>query len=189
MRSAAYLLVGFLLVLLQGTTHRLFALVGNLVDAPWFQPALHGATPSLVLPFVVYLGIHESSMARGALLSFVLGWAIDILGGGPAFLFRFTMVAVWWVCRGASSRVSAQSPLARIPLAFAASVVESLTILALLAIFGEDNRRPLELSGIVLPRAIATSLCAFFVFPLAHRLHVEARAPGKNATTPPTGRA
>lgn len=188
MRSAAYLLVGCLLVLLQGTMHRFFALVGNLLDASWFQPAMHGATPSLVLPFVVYLGIHEASMARGALLSFFLGWAIDILGGGPAFLFRFTMVAVWWVCRGASARVSAQSPLGRIPLAFAASLVESVTVLALLAIFGEDNRRPLELSGIVLPRAIATSLCAFFVFPLAHRLNLEARAPSRSTGTPQTGR-
>src|SRR5690606_25256739 len=107
-------------------------------------PLLHGATPSLVLPFVVYLGIHEHSMARGALLSFGLGWALDIFGGGPAFLFRFTMVAVWWICRAASARVSTQSAFMRIPLAFSASLVESAIILTLLAIFGADNRRPLE---------------------------------------------
>lgn len=187
MRSAAYLLVGCVLVLLQGSVHRLFAAMQTLIcaftDASWFTSATHGATPSLVLPFVVYLGIHEQSMARGALLSFALGWAVDIVGGGPAFLFRFTLVAVWWTCRTLSSRVSAQSTMTRIPLAFAASLVESAIILTLLAIFGADNRRPLELSSIVLPRAISTALFAHFLFSLAHRLDLDARVPGASTST------
>lgn len=177
MRSAAYLLVGCALVLLQGTVHRFFALFEQIVSAPWAADVLHGATPNLVLPFVLYLGIHEPSMARGALLSFGLGWAVDVFGGGPAFLFRFTLVAVWWLSRAASVRVSAQSTMTRIPLAFGASVVESVIVLALLAIFGADNRRPMELSDIVLPRAIATALCAPFVFSLAHRLSIDSRGP------------
>ena len=176
MRSAAYLLVGCALVLIQGTMHRLFALLGSFIDAPWYKEMISGCTPSLVLPFVIYLGIHEQSMARGAAMSYALGWAVDIIGGGPAFLFRFTMVAVWWICRGASTRVSSQTAMSRLPLAFAASLAESLIILALLAIFGEDNRRPLELSGLMLPRAISTALFALPLFPLAHRLNLEPRA-------------
>lgn len=175
MRSAAYLLVGCALVLIQGTMHRFFALIGNLIDAPWYQSMISGCTPSLVLPFVIYLGIHEHSMARGASLSYALGWAVDIVGGGPAYLFRFTMVSVWWICRGASMRVSSQTAMSRIPLAFAASLAESLIILSLLAIFGEDNRRPLELSSLMLPRAISTALFALLIFPLAHRLNLETR--------------
>jgi rod shape-determining protein MreD len=155
--------------------HRFFVGLDGLKIGGWHAGnLLHGSTPSLVLPFVVYLGIHEHSMARGSLLSFGLGWALDILGGGPAFLFRFTMVAVWWICRAASARVSTQSTVMRIPLAFSASLVESAIVLMLLAIFGADNRRPLEISSIVLPRAVATALFAPFVFSLAHRLSLEA---------------
>jgi rod shape-determining protein MreD len=185
-RNAAYLLVGCVLVLLQGTMHRFFAGVDSFVSVVfgvhWVGKALHGATPSLVLPFVIYLGIHEQSMARGALLSFALGWALDVFGGGPGFLFRFTSVAVWWTCRAVSTRVSAQSTMTRIPLAFAASLLESATILMLLAIFGADNRRPLELSNIVLPRALSTAVFGYFLFPLAHRLNLESRGPHVSPT-------
>jgi rod shape-determining protein MreD len=186
MRTAAYLLVGCVLVLLQGTMHRFFAGMDSFAAATfgvhWLGKAFHGATPSLALPFVIYLGIHEHSMARGALLSFALGWALDIFGGGPAFLFRFTSVAVWWTCRAVSTRVSAQSTMTRIPLAFAASLLESAIILMLLAIFGADNRRPLELSSIVLPRAVSTAIFAYFLFPLAHRLNLESRGPQVSPT-------
>lgn len=182
MRTAAFLLVGIALILVQGTAYRFLVGLDGLkiggFDAGAF---LHGATPSLVLPFVVFLGIHEQSMARGALLSFGLGWALDIFGGGPAFLFRFTMVATWWICRAASTRVSTQSTVMRIPLAFSASLIESAIILTLLAIFGADNRRPLEISSIVLPRAISTAIFAPFAFSLAHRLSIEGWGSGASA--------
>lgn len=185
MRSAAFLLVSILLILVQGTAHRFFiALEGVRIGSIDAGTLLHGATPSLVLPFVVYLGIHEHSMARGALLSFGIGWALDILGGGPAFLFRFTTVAVWWICRAASARVSTQSLVTRIPLAFSASLIESAILLMLLAIFGADNRRPLELTSIVLPRAISTALFAPFMFGLAHRLSLEAWGTQQSPTAP-----
>jgi rod shape-determining protein MreD len=184
MRSAAYLLVGIALILIQGAAYRFLAgldsvELGSFHAGSW----LHGATPNLVLPFIVYLGIHEHSMARGALLSFALGWGVDIFGGGPDFLYRFTMVAVWWISRAASSRVSTQSAMMRVPLALSASLVESATILTLLAIFGADNRRPMELSSIVLPRAIATALFAPFVFSLAHRLSLESWGGGSSPTS------
>lgn len=184
MKSAAFVLVGLLLLLVQGTIHRVFAgLAGIGLFGFELGHVLSGATPSLVLPLVVYLGIHEQSMARGALLSFVLGWGLDVFGGGPAFLFRFTMVAIWWLSRTASTRVSSQSPVTRMPLAFAASVIESAFVLTLLAIFGMDNKRPLELSYIVLPRAISTALVSPLLFSLAHRLSFE----GWGSSSAPTG--
>lgn len=178
MSSLAYLLVGLVLVLVQGTMHRFTSGLDDLVIGSWHVgDAMHGTNPSLVLLFVVYLGIHEHSMARGALMAFALGWIVDIIGGGPAFLFRFSMVGVWWTFRAASSRVSTQSTMMRIPLAFVASLVESTIILTLLAIFGADNQRPLELASIVLPRAIGTAIAAPLVFALAHRLSSENSGP------------
>jgi rod shape-determining protein MreD len=151
------------------------------------RPLLSGATPNLVLPMVVYLGIHEDSMARGAALSFGLGWELDILGGGPAFLYRFTLVTVWWLARIASARVSTQSALMRLPLAFASSLVEGSIVLTLLAIFGIDSLRPRELSVLLLPRAITTTLFAPLVFDLAHRLTVENWGAGRSSGS--TGRS
>jgi rod shape-determining protein MreD len=184
MRSAAYMLVGFLLVLVQANLYRVLGPASELTlfgvhVGRW----LHGATPNLVLPFIVYLGIHEHSMARGALLAYGMGWALDVLGPAPMFLFRFTAVALWWLARIASVRLSAQTFMTRVPLAFAFSLFESLIVLTLLAIFGADNRRPLEIASIVLPRAVGTSLCAPFLFALAHRLQVEGRAPAGSAQT------
>jgi cell shape-determining protein MreD len=183
MRALAFFLVGFSLIVLQGTVHRFLVPLSELTLAPFgVSTPLHGMTPSLVLPLVVYLGVHEESMARGAILSFSLGWALDILGGGPAFLFRFTMVAIWWTYRAASSRVSTQSTMMRVPLAFSASVIESAILLTLLAIFGADNRRPLELLSLVLPRGISTAVFAPLLFSLSHRLSLE----NWGAASPPT---
>ncbi len=174
MRTAAYFLVGLALILLQGTAHRFLSpLDGISVGTFQLGRLLHGATPNLVLPLVVYLGVHEHSIARGSLLSYALGWAVDILGGGPAYLFRLTMVAVWWMSRAASTRVSTQSAMMRIPLAFSAAIAESAIVLTLLAIFGADNRRPMELLDTVLPHAVSTALFAPFLFSLAHRLSIE----------------
>lgn len=186
MRNAAYVLVGLALILLQGTLYRfLLPLQDQVLFGFQMGRLLHGATPNFILPLVVYLGVHEHSTARGALLSFSLGWGLDVLSGGPAFLFRFTMVAIWWLARIASSRVSAQSTMTRVPLAFVSSLAESAIVLTLLAIFGTDNKRPIELSAIVLPRAVSTALFAPFIFAIAQRMQADAQA----VAGPSTGQA
>jgi rod shape-determining protein MreD len=184
-------LVGLVLILLQGVAFRFLPWITDLtvLGVP-LRPLLTGATPNLVLPMVVYLGIHEESMARGALLSFGLGWELDLLGGGPAFIHRFTLVAVWWLSKIASARVSTQSVVMRLPLAFAASLAESVIILTLLAIFGQDSKRPLELSALLLPRALATTLLAPAIFDLSHRLAIFAwGGPGRAPAGAGTGTA
>ncbi|MCH2109481.1 MAG: hypothetical protein MK135_09130, partial [Polyangiaceae bacterium] len=159
MRSAAFILAGIFLTLAQGLFYYFFLPFSDLEIAGLSGAELvHGLTPNLVLPLVIYLGIHEDSTARGALISFGLGWCVDILGGGPAFLFRFTMVVLWWLSRAASARVSAQSGLMRVPLAFFLSVIQSVLVLALLAIFGKDGRVPLEIATVTLPHALSTAL-------------------------------
>jgi rod shape-determining protein MreD len=183
MRSAAFVLCGVLLGLFQGVLARfLVPFLGMSLGGYSLRTVMHGATPNLVLPLVLYLGIVETSMARGASLAFCLGWVLDILGGGPAFLFRFTLVAVWGLTRTVSSRVSVQSLTSRIPLAFAGSVLESAIILTLLAIFGADSQRPIDLSSQVLPHAISTALLSPLGFSLAHRIQMEVRLAGDGAT-------
>ncbi|OQX67182.1 MAG: hypothetical protein B6A08_16740 [Sorangiineae bacterium NIC37A_2] len=184
MRSAAYVLVGFLLVLLQSILYRFWAPLVPL--QPFGFPLSRltlGITPNLVLPLVLFLAVQEPSLARGSLLSFCLGWGIDVIGGGPAYLYRFTMVAVWWFTRMVSARVSMQTLASRIPLAFVGSLLESFIVLTLLAIFGPDAQRPVELSVQVLPRAITTTLFAPLIFSLAARIQLESRPQASSQTS------
>jgi rod shape-determining protein MreD len=166
MRNAAVLAIGVALLLVQGN---LFRLLG-------FLP-LAGTTPNLILPLVLFLGVHESSMARGALLSFVLGYTTDLFGSAPIGLFTFTSVAVWWLSRVAAVRLSAQTLPTQMVLALVFAVVESVIILTLLTIFGQDPQRPVEIARTVLPHALSTALFAPFVFRIAHKLHQGALAP------------
>jgi rod shape-determining protein MreD len=159
-RSGVFLALGVLLLVVQGNLYPLF---GNL--------GLHGATPSFVLPLIIFLGVHETSMARGALLAFGLGYATDLLAAAPIGLFALTSVATWWLARVAGVRLAAQTWWTKAALSFGFSLVESVLVLVLLAIFGSDPQRPLEIASIALPHATSTALGSLVIFPLAQRIH------------------
>jgi rod shape-determining protein MreD len=158
--------VANVLLLVQANLYRVFGPLGGVIGVRW----LHGLTPDLVLPLVVFLGVHEPSMARGALLAFAIGYAKDTLAGAPIGLFTFVSVAVWWLSRIAGVRLTAQTWLTRVSLGFVFSVIEGALLLVLLAVFGSDNRRPIELASIVLPHACSTGLLSPLLFLLAQRL-------------------
>ena len=165
MRNLGFFAVAAFLILVQSNLYRVLGPLGALLGH-----SLHGATPSLVLPLVIFLGVHEHSMPRGAGLSFAIGYAQDLLGAAPIGLFTFVYVMIWWLSRVAGVRLTAQTMLTRMSLAFIFSLVQSAVILVLLAVFGSDNRRPLEIATIVLQHAAATALCAPLLFRLAQRL-------------------
>lgn len=178
MRSAAYLGLALLLILVQANLYRLIGPIGTLIGPRW----VHGITPSLVLPLVVFLGVHELSMARGALLAFGIGYLEDTLSGAPIGLFTFVSVAIWWLARVAGVRLTAQTALPRMSLAFGFCVIEGAMVLILLAIFGDDTRRPIEVGSVVIPRALATALFSPPIFRLAQRLR-QGAVPLKPAET------
>ena len=177
MRNLGFFAVAALLILVQSNLYRLIGPLGVLVGAEH----MHGVTPSLALPLVIFLGVHELSMPRGAALSFAIGYAQDLLGAAPIGLFTFVYVMIWWLSRVAGVRLTAQTVLTRMSLAFVFALVQSGVILVLLAVFGSDNRRPLEVATIAVPHAIATALCAPLLFRLAQRL----RQGGTTARTQP----
>lgn len=170
MRNAAFLAFALLLTLIQANTSRV---VGPL--------HLHGWTPSMVLPLVVFLGVHEPSMARGAILAFVIGHALDLFASAPIGLFTFVYVALWWLARVVGVRLAAQTVPTQMAFAFGFSLVQSLVILVLLAVFGADPQRPVELSYIVLAHSMSTALVAPIVFRVAERLHQVAAAAPRTA--------
>lgn len=175
MRSAAYLGVAVLLLLVQSNMYRLLGPLASLIG----DRLTHGATPSLLLPMVVFLGVYEPSMAKGAALSCAMGYAQDILATAPIGLFAFVHVAIWWLARVAGVRLTAQTWFTRASLGFAFALVQSTIVLVVLAVFGTDNRRPVAMTSVVLANAVTTALLSPAVFQLAQRLRQGAipRAP------------
>jgi rod shape-determining protein MreD len=160
MRNTAFLLLGIGLIVLQSNLYRLVGLLH-----------VAGITPSLMLPLVVFMGVHEYSLARGAALSFVMGYLVDVFASAPIGLYTFTSVAVFVVSRVAGVRLAAQTMLTKMALAFAFSLLEGIIVIILTAIFGRDPARPRALASLVLPHAVATALAAPLVFRIAQRIH------------------
>lgn len=160
MRNTAFLALGVALLVIQSN---LFRVIGK------FQ--IPGITPSLLLPLIVFMGVHEYSIARGAALAFLLGYLLDLFAAAPVGLFTFITVATFVVARAAGVRLSAQTLLTKIALAFVFSLVEGVLIVILTAIFGGDAARPRALALLVAPHAFSTAIFAPLVFRLAERVH------------------
>lgn len=173
MRNTAFLGLGILLLVVQSN---LFHLIGPLEIA--------GATPSLLLPLVIFMGVHEYSIARGAALSFLLGYLLDTFAASPVGLFTFISVATFVIARAAGVRLAAQTLLTKVALAFVFALLEGLLIVVLTAIFGADPARPRALAVLVPPHAISTAIVAPLIFRLAERVHqatMTLPAPGEGA--------
>lgn len=174
MRNSAFLATGIGLLLLQSV---LFW-VTRWVPLP-------GITPSLILPLIVFMGVHEYSLARGAALACVFGYATDLLASAPVGLFTFVSVATFVLARAAGVRLAAQHIITQMPLALAFSVVQSIMVLVLLAIFGKNPHGPRDMLALVLPHAVSTALLSPVIFSLANRLHqATTAAPAARGASP-----
>jgi rod shape-determining protein MreD len=126
--------------------------------------------PALVLPLILYMGVHEYSLARGAAVAFVLGYATDLLGIAPVGLYTFTYVATFVLSRAVGVRLAAQTTWMQVLLVGAFSILQSTMLLVLLAIFGRDVWVPRSLYPLALPHAIATAAVAPLIFRMAQAL-------------------
>jgi rod shape-determining protein MreD len=163
MRNLAFLALGLVLLLVQAN---LFRVMG------WVH--VPGLVPSLVLPLIVFMGVHEYSLARGAAVAFVLGYATDLIGVAPVGLYTFTYVATFVLARAAGVRLAAQTMWMQAVLALSFAFLHSVMILILLAIFGRDKDGwvPRHLYVLAPPHVLATGIVAPLVFRLCQRLHV-----------------
>lgn len=160
MRNTAFLGAGILALILQANLHRVLGHLG-----------IVGITPSLILPLIVFTGVHEYSVARGAALAFILGYALDLFAGAPVGLFTFVSVAVFVLARAAGVRLLAQTLVTQLALAFGFALVQSVTVLVLLAIFGKNPYSPRALLSLVLPHAAATAIISPIIFRIAEKVH------------------
>ena len=141
MRNTAFFIAGVVLLLLQSNLFRVIGLALRAVG--WMVRANHdltvpGLVPSLVLPLILFMGVHEYSLVRGACVAFALGYLTDLVGIAPIGLYTSTYVAIFILARAAGVRLAAQTMLMQVGLALAFTLVHSIMILVLLAIFGRD---------------------------------------------------
>ena len=174
MRNTAFFIAGVALLLVQSNLFRVVGVLLRLIG--WVFHAkqdivVAGMVPSLVLPLILFMGVHEYSLPRGAGVAFALGYLTDLVGIAPIGLYTSTYVAIYVLSRAAGVRLAAQTMLMQVGLALAFSLVHSVMLLVLLAIFGRDAYVPRALYPMTLPHVIATGTFAPLVFRLASRIH------------------
>src|SRR5215510_6299621 len=118
MQPFAFFGAGFALLVLQAQLFRLLGLVH-----------VAGLVPSLVLPLILFMGVHEYSLARGAAVAFVLGYVTDVVGIAPVGLYPFTYVATFVLSRAAGVRLAAQTTWMQVLLVGAFAALQSTMIL------------------------------------------------------------
>ena len=174
MRNTAFFVAGVLLLLVQSNLFRLIGAVLRTIG--WIVRANHdltmpGLVPSLVLPLILFMGVHEYSLVRGACVAFALGYLTDLVGIAPIGLYTSTYVAIYILARAAGVRLAAQTMLMQVGLALAFTLVHSVMLLVLLAIFGRDAYVPRVLYPLTLPHVLATGAVAPLVFRVCQRIH------------------
>jgi rod shape-determining protein MreD len=174
MRNTAFFLAGVALLIVQSNLFRVIGLALHIIG--WAVRSredlvVAGLVPSLVLPLILFMGVHEYSLARGAGVAFALGYLTDLIGIAPIGLYTSTYVAIYVLARAAGVRLAAQTMLMQVGLALAFTLVHSVMILVLLAIFGRDAYVPRALYRMTLPHVLATGAVAPLVFRLASRIH------------------
>jgi rod shape-determining protein MreD len=152
-------------------------LLGYTVVVALGHPRVGRPIPALVLPVILFMGVHEYSLARGAAVAFVLGYATDVIGIAPVGLYTFTYVATFVLARAAGVRLAAQTIWMQVLLAGAFAILQSIMVLVLLAIFGRDAWVPRSLYPLTIPHAIATAAVAPIVFRIAQAVHVATGSP------------
>lgn len=181
MRNTAFVLVGLVFLVLQANVFRLLSPMSAQIaslgeDSEGMRAfamfiASCFTTPNLLLPLIVFTGVHEYSLSRGAMLAFVLGYAFDLFAAAPVGLFTFASVASFVIARIAGVRLAAQTVITQLALAFAFALTEGVMVMVLVAIFHKDPYVARAMVPRLLPSAIATALAAPLVFRLAERVH------------------
>ncbi|RYE79260.1 MAG: hypothetical protein EOO74_03990 [Myxococcales bacterium] len=186
MRNTAFVVMGFILLIVQSNLFRVLRTLQGLVEsvAQSLDGGVLGAvvpglrfvgslatTPNLLLPLLLFTGVHEYSLTRGTALAFLLGYALDLFAAAPVGLFTVVSVATFVLARMAGVRLAAQTAPTQVALAFVFAAAQGVLVFVLLAIFGRNPYGAKALAGILLPQALATAVVAPLVFWGAERVH------------------
>lgn len=166
MINALLLVMGFGLLVVQSLLH-------HVLPTQWLLPML-------VLPMVLFMAVGDFSLARGASLSFVLGYMADAFSGLPMGLYTFSFLNVFLLSRVAGLKLFLHGVVFQILLTFVASLAIGVLVLGLHVVFGRDQHQ-LAMApalAVVTTQGLCTALCSPLVFSLMRRL------PGAEAPKP-----
>jgi rod shape-determining protein MreD len=127
-------------------------------------------TADLTLPLVLWMGLVDVPVSRGAPTAFAIGYLIDVFSSGASGLHALVLVGVYLVSRTASLRLFSAGVLFQMLLTLLASLSTSAGIILLRFIFEQslDNPGALALSAAV--RGVATAVVSPLVFEVARRV-------------------
>jgi len=127
-------------------------------------------TADLVLPILLWMGLSDVPVARGAPSAFAIGYLVDLFSAGPQGLHAFVAVVVYLSSRTASLRLFSAGALFQMLLTFLASLFTSGTILFLRFIFEQSLENIGSVALSVGVRGLATALVSPLIFSLARRV-------------------
>jgi rod shape-determining protein MreD len=120
MRSAATLLLGFFLLLLQSTVLE-------------FAPA-HVVTPCIGLLVALHVGLSEKWTASSAVLvAFCTGYLFDLVSGAPRGVHAFVFVVMCLFARAMAARLAVRGLVFKAASAFVASLLTAVLVVLIRA--------------------------------------------------------
>ena len=155
-RSIAVVGIGFGLLVVQSTLYHLI---------PWAA-----ATPHLVLPLLLAMGLSDTPPAWGSPIAFAIGYMADAFSGSPMGLSTIVAVGTFLFGHIASIRLFIEGIPFHVVLTFAASLLSSATILGLRWVFERGWEGPSVAWVDLLARAAVTAAVAPLVFAAATRV-------------------
>ena len=157
--------IGFFVVMLGGLLLELQSVLFQIIP-------LHEWRPAFVLPMVLFLGLHDSSTTRGAILSFLLGYLWDMFAGSPMGLYTLMAETVYVLSRLVGVRLFLRGALFHVVLTLGVTLVSSGVIVILRIVFGQRIEEVKPLAFMVFPRVLMTAAVAPFIFRMMYRLYL-----------------
>ena len=134
--------------------------------------AIGRATPDLLLIMCVYLGLHQHTVG-GAIGAFSLGYLQDAFSGSVAGLNAFGMCLVFTVVYLTSRRLWVDNTVSKIAVVFLASVLKTVAILVLVALFLSIDGLWQTMLSYLLIEAVLAALLSPAVFALLARTQLQ----------------
>jgi rod shape-determining protein MreD len=140
------------------------AVIALLLQTSVLPQAVFGrATPELLLIICVYLGLHQHTVA-GAVGAFFLGYLEDTFSGRVIGLNAFGMCLVFTTVYLTSRRLWVDNAISKVVVVFLASVVKTVAILALVALFLSADAVRQAILGYLLIEAVLAAMLSPAVF-------------------------
>ena len=153
MRNLSFLALCLVLLVLQSSLFVMFSF-------PPFEP-------QLLLPVAIYLGVSQNvRTVRGAALSFVIGYMVDIFCGSPMGIQTFVMVATFLVARLARFKILLRGPIFQVGLTFAIVALAGGITIVFRGIFEKTSLLPFPSAWVPLRTLFGSALATAVVAPL-----------------------